>query len=414
VRGKHVSAVENGKFSRLAEPLRRVASRPTFYTVLRACQLLALGINALLLARLFNVDQYALYARGAFFATLMSAVAFLGQDFLAFQRRIDIRTLKLRLLLIEATVLLATGILAALTVPSSDLPTIISSCIGTAGIGVVAARFLAIQLEGRDGRRAVGQLLNALTVQLGAVLAAAIFGAGAFQATTTATVISLLWAGAVWKRPGDLRSIERPAPFRDGLPIGIGGFSYASLISSISVVVAVRANNILAAQDRFILLTFAALLALTESLNSEYFRVRLFDPAQQHRRAEVRRAMVRSNIIATILVGCGIVACGILAPYVLPSRYGDIGVPIAELAAVVPLMFASSMLQNIELSKNRIAVALSRNFFTGVFCLVAALFIHLTPSNLDLLIIVSEASGFVVLGLASLFLSSRLKLEKLV
>jgi hypothetical protein len=367
-----------------------------------------------LLARLFNVDQYALYARGAFFATLMSAVAFLGQDFLAFQRRIDIRTLKLRLLLIEATVLLATGILAALTVPSSDLPTIISSCIGTAGIGVVAARFLAIQLEGRDGRRAVGQLLNALTVQLGAVLAAAIFGAGAFQATTTATVISLLWAGAVWKRPGDLRSIERPAPFRDGLPIGIGGFSYASLISSISVVVAVRANNILAAQDRFILLTFAALLALTESLNSEYFRVRLFDPAQQHRRAEVRRAMVRSNIIATILVGCGIVACGILAPYVLPSRYGDIGVPIAELAAVVPLMFASSMLQNIELSKNRIAVALSRNFFTGVFCLVAALFIHLTPSNLDLLIIVSEASGFVVLGLASLFLSSRLKLEKLV
>jgi hypothetical protein len=381
--------------------LRRVASRPTFYTVLRGCQLLALGVNALLLARLLKVDQYALYARGAFFATLLSAVAFLGQDFLAFQRKIDIRTFKRRLVLIEAGVLVATAILAASTVSLHDLPTIMSSCIGTAGIGIVAARFLAVQLEGRDGRRAVGQLLNALTVQLGAVLAAA-FGAGAFWATTSATVISLLWAVALWKREGDRQSIERPAPFRDGLPIGIGVFSYASLISSISVVVAVRANDILAAQDRFILLAFAALLGLTVSLNSEYFRVRLFDPAQQHRRPEVYKAMIRSNIVITLLVSGGIAACGLLAPYVLPSRYGDIGVPIAELAAVVPLLFASSMLQNIELSKDRIAVALSRNFLAGVFCLVAASFIRLTPSNLDLLIIVSEASGFLILGLASL------------
>jgi len=386
-----------------AEVLTRLATRPMSYTALRGAQILALGVNALVLALLLGVHQYALYARGAFFATPFSAISFLGQDQLLFRRKIDARTLMRRLALIQVVVGIGVLALAAATTNWSVLPTVISSCIGTAGMGVMAVRLLSAQLEGRDDLRAVGQLLNAVTVQSAAIVAA-LLGAGAFVATTAATVVSLLWVVAIRDRHSKRARVRPAAPFRSGVAVGIGTTAYGSITATIALVVAIRAPDVIAARDRFVLLAFSALLGVAASLNAEYFRVRLFDPQAARERKDVERAMLRANVSIAGAVALGVVVSAYFARVVLPARYGDVGRPIAELAVVVPLLFGSSMLFNIELARNRVAIAVTRNLFAGVFCLIAALLVSPVPSNIVAILTISEASGFAILGGSSLYL----------
>jgi len=388
--------------TRSPSPTARVMALPASYAVLRCVQLIALGINALLLARVLGLHQYALYARGAFFATAFTAVGFFGQDQLAYRHRIASRILLKRTVGIVTVVFLATSALAICTTARANWPTIISSCVGTAGIAITTVRFLAAQIAGRDDHRAIGQLLNTVSVQVSGVVAAYL-GGGAFVATTTATAISWLWVAGTIRQKQSVQ-VRKAAPFREGVAVGIGGIAYASIPAIASIIVAIRATDAAAAEDRFLLLAFSALLGMAGALNSEYFRARLFHPDVKAKAFEaVKIRMIKVNVATVCCAVSALCVAGLLARYVIPVRYGSVGGPLIALSAVVPISFGSVVLFNLELARGRMARAIGRNVAAAIAALVAMLVVTPTPYHLVAVVVSSEACGLAVFAVAALW-----------
>jgi hypothetical protein len=371
---------------------------PTQYTLIRAATLFTLAVNALILARLLGIHQYALYSRGAFFATTVATILFLGQDQLAFRREIDSSTLRSRAILIAATTTLCTTLLAVVSTRSANLPVIISSCCGSAGMVISAVRFIMAQVEGRDNYRGFGQLANAATIQFASIAAAAL-GGGALAATNAATAASFLWVLFTFRARGE--TVEHPAPMRAGIPVGIGSAAYSSVITTVSLVVAIRASDLIAAQDRFVILAFGASAGIASAVNSEFYRARLFSPTARWDTLRIRRQMTKTNAAAALLVMAGLVVGGSLARYVLPGRYGDVGPSLRDLAVVIPFLFASNALMNIELAERHTKLTVGRNIFAGVFCLSAMLVLSPTSRHIVGILLISECMGVAIFVLAA-------------
>lgn len=326
------------------------------YGLLRMTYLLALLINALALTHALSASQYADYSRGAFFAVILTTVALFGQEQQVLRGRLSLRTLQARsLILMGGLTAAAVALAVALDIPA--LRVILSSCVGTAAMMCTACSWVALQAAGRDSARAVFQLANGVTVQMAALLAAAM-GGGALAATnaaTTTSVVWLFWALASAPR-GRLRA---EPPYRESVSLGILGV-LSGMLPLMLALVASTMPDADAVAVRFFLLAYTALLAICTSVNSEYFRVRLYKANEDERRGLLRQ-LLRVNVCLSIAVALGLLVAGRSIPLVLDPEYALVGDALSALGLIASATLFSSMLGSLELSSGRVRITFIRS-----------------------------------------------------
>ena len=387
----HMSAPAPAKS--VAFGLGRIFRSPTAYTALRLSQVGALGLGALVMAGLLRLDQYALYARGSLFSTAFAAVYLLGQDQLSYRGVLRLRTLRWRAIAIQVGVGALVGSLIVGATPEREWEVLASSCLGTAALTVTGATWVSMQSLGRDDLRALGQLSNAVTVQVAALIVAALTGS-ALWATNGATVTALAWAVLTLAHRGETRA--KDARFIDALGVGVGGASYGLMGAAISIVVGIRGSNVSAAQDRILLLVLGAILAACTALNSEYFRNRLYSINDERERHQIRVELRRANWILGAMMTTSVMAAAFVVPAVLPAAYSGLHRTLFELAAVVPPLFVSSACFSIEIASGRSLVSNLRNVAVAVAAPLALLLVSPTPLHLLVVVLVAEWSGALI------------------
>lgn len=378
------------------EALRVIASvrlEAATFAVIRGVQLGSLVVLSVALARLMDVHQYALYARGSFFANMYSTVMLMGQDQLIMRGRLSVRAMRMRALPILGVTTLVVIPLAAVTVPNALL-VIAVSALGTAAMVVVYGETSLRLYQGRYISRSWLLLANAVTIQTASVAMAAI-GGGALGVTMAGTVTSLAWLLTLFIQDRSARSdqVAESAPFREGAWIGLGALLYGLIPTIAGLVVAIRAPDRIAGEDRFVLLAFSGLVAICSALNTEYFRSRLFRAANEHRLSRAVREMQFANVVAGGVLALLLPLGALILAVALRGKYGGAAVGVALIAGAIPFLLASQVQTNVELVAGRWRVPLARTVPAVVS--VTILVVVLPPTVLGMVtaLVASEACG---------------------
>ena len=391
-------AAEIGRLRRTPRPpsaghgLRRISGAGAFGAI-RVVHLALLVVLSVALAQLLSLHQYGLYARGSFFSNVYATVMLIGQDQLVMQRRLPMRGVRRRGLAILGVVTAVTLPVAALTLSPEAFEVVAVSSVASAGMVVVYGELSRLMALGWHLRRGVILLLNAVSIQLGGVIAV-LLGADALVATAVGAAMSLAWVAAllaVGTRIPD--PAEATARFRDGIWMGTSALLYGSIPTLAGIVVAIRASDRTAGETRFVLLAFSGVVAICSAINSEYFRAHMFAALRRGRGADARRDMIRANLVLGVALLVGLPLGALVLAAVLGSRYGGAAPAVAALVVAVPFLLSSQVQTNIEIVAGRTWMPLARNAPAAVATTVAVLVLPATTVGIDVSLIAAEAVG---------------------
>jgi hypothetical protein len=352
------------------------------------------------LAHLLSLHQYGLYTRGSFFSNVYATVMLLGQDQLVMQRRLPMRSVRLRGLITLGCVTGVTLPIAAATLSGQAFAVVVVSSVSSAGMVIAYGELSRLMALGWHLRRGVILLLNAVLIQLAGVIAA-LFGADALVATAAGAVVSLAWVVGLLTAGTQLPDPARgKARFRDGIWMGMSASLYGSIPTLAGIVVAIRASDRTAGETRFVLLAFSSIVAICSAINSEYFRAHMFAALARGREAAARRDMFRANVALGVVLLGGLPVSALLLGVLLGHRYAGAAPAVAALAVAVPFLLCSQVQTNIEVVAGRTWIPLFRNAPAAIATMIAMLLLPATTTGVDVALIAAEAIGLATFAAA--------------
>ncbi len=384
-----------------------IRSEAARFAVIRITHLSLLVVLSVALARVLSIHQYALYARGSFFANAFATIMLLGQDQLVVQGRLSMRDLRRRSLVVLLIGALCVIPVAGVSLSRQAFLIVVVSSVGTVGMVLVYGEASLMLARGAYLSRGWLLLLNAVSIQLASVIAA-LAGGDALAATAAGTAVAWMWyvgVRALGPRGGGVA--QTSARFRDGAWIGASAILYGSIPTIVGIVVAIRAQDRTAGEVRFVLLAFSGLVAICSAINTEYFRARLFRARGTDGYSAAAREMVRANWALAAALGVAVPAGALILAVGLGGKYSRAGIGIACLVAVVPLLLSAQVQTNLALVADRTRLPLARN---GPAVLVVSAMVAICPASTGgvvLSLVCAEAAGLACFWLVRAMLAGR-------